>query len=139
MEHSLENSAIYHLVSATYYQHQPTTQPYRPATFAQEGFIHCTADLTILLQVANAYFADLSEPLLVLVIDPRQLTASLKFEPPVSPSHTTTTPTYATAAETELLFPHIYGPLNREAIVDSFALSRDLSGQWGLPQPEAQE
>ncbi len=137
MEHALGNSAIYHLVSAVYYDNEPATQPYLPATFTQEGFIHCTADLTILLQVANAYFADLSEPLLVLVIDPWQLTAPLKFEPPAPPPTMTTTPTYTTEAETELLFPHIYGPLNRSAIVDNFALSRDASGRWRLPHSEA--
>ena len=125
--------AIYHLTPASHYQAQVNNRSYSPPAFSQEGFIHCTSDLTILLQVANAYFADLEEPLLALVIDPQRLTAPLKFEPPTSPPQTTAMPAYATAAGTEPLFPHIYGILNREAIVDSFALSRDISGQWSLP------
>ena len=82
----------------------------------------------MLLQVANAFFADLPEPLLALEIDPDRLTAPLKFEPPASPKSVDTD--FTPAADT--LFPHIYGPLNREAIKRTITLQRSRSGQWQM-------
>src|SRR5262245_31258274 len=123
-------TSIYHLVPASYYQAQPTGQPYLPATFDQEGFIHCTAGLPLLVKIANLYFASLPEALLVLEIDPTRLTAPLKFEAPISPGNP---PDASPAHEPGLLFPHIYGPLNREAIVKLFSLVRDETRRWNLP------
>ncbi len=121
---------IYHLVTHSYYHVQPDNQPYQPETFAQDGFIHCTAGVEMLVEIANTYYSTLSEPLLVLEIDPQQLTAPLKCEPPIHPTHQT--PTKDEPAS-DMLFPHIYGPLNPEAIIASFSLSRGVDNQWYIP------
>ena len=119
---------IFHLVPADYYHSQPQDQPYRPATFAQEGFVHCTAGADLLVEIANTYFDSLPGQLLVLEIDPQCLTAPLKFEPPIPP------PEQASAGPAvSTLFPHIYGPLNRDAIIKCFALQRNDAGQWQMP------
>lgn len=118
---------IYHLVPAAYYLSQAENRPYYSETFAQEGFIHCTAGVDLLLQIANSFFADLSDDLLALEIDPAQLTAPLKFEPPIPPPGTPAGPT------DDLLFPHIYGPLNRQAITGVIRLCRNESGRWQFP------
>jgi uncharacterized protein (DUF952 family) len=123
------HTSIYHLVPASYYRAQPTGQAYRPATFAEEGFIHCTAGLPLLVKIANLYFASLPEELLILEIDPARLDAPLKFEAPISPTTSEDSPIH----DPDLLFPHIYGPLNREAIVKLFSLVRDETGRWDLP------
>jgi uncharacterized protein (DUF952 family) len=120
-------TSIYHLVPAQYYEAQPAGQPYRPETFDQEGFIHCTADLPLLVKIANLYFTSLPDGLLVLEIDTARLDAPLKFEAPISPPGETST------HDPETLFPHIYGPLNRAAIVRIFPLARNEAGQWALP------
>lgn len=125
---------IFHLTPATYYRHQSQDQPYQPAAFAQEGFIHCTAEIEKLIQVANYYFADLPDDLLVLEIDPTQLTAPLIFEPPILAASGPADRNRAYASEPAVLFPHIYGPLNRQAIMRCFALQRDSTGQWQMPQ-----
>jgi uncharacterized protein (DUF952 family) len=125
---------IYHLVPAIDYHRQPKDQPYLPQTFTQEGFIHCTAGASMLLEVANAFFADLADELLVLEIDPNRLTAPLKFEPPMPPIHASTTSKKTVTASPGTLFPHIYGPLNRQAIVRCFALARTETGQWQMPK-----
>lgn len=129
-------SAIYHLTPAGYYRSQPEQKPYLAATFAQEGFIHCAGGVDMLVKVANAYFADLAEPLLVLEIDPARLSAPLKFEPPIPPLQATTRPDYG--AESDMLFPHIYGPVNRQAIRRCFALQRNAAGRWQFPEKESQ-
>jgi uncharacterized protein (DUF952 family) len=118
---------IYHLVPARYYEAQPTAQPYLPDSFEQEGFIHCTAELPLLLKIANLYFAELPDTLLVLEIDPARLDSPLKFEAPLPPA---TAPAEASPHDPEQLFPHIYGPLNREAIGRVFPLVRNEAGHW---------
>ncbi|HRV91246.1 MAG TPA: DUF952 domain-containing protein [Anaerolineae bacterium] len=123
-----QDQPIYHLVPQSYYLVQSPNQPYLPVLFVQEGFIHCTAGIEMLLQVANAFFADLPEPLLALEIDPDRLTAPLKFEPPASPKSVDSDFT----PEPDRLFPHIYGPLNREAIKRTITLQRSRSGQWQM-------
>ncbi len=126
------NDAIYHLVPAGYYRFQPQNEPYRPELFESEGFIHCTAGEAMLLRVANAYFLGLAGSLLVLQIDSRQLSAPLKFEPPIPAAQSEKdVPTYH---KEDALFPHIYGPLNRNAIIATFALRRDESGRWQMPE-----
>ncbi|MCB0194784.1 MAG: DUF952 domain-containing protein [Anaerolineae bacterium] len=121
---------IYHLTPLRYYEAQPHDQPYCPPLLDEEGFIHCTAGADVLLQVANAYFSDLDDSLLVLEIDPDRLTSPLKFEPPASPKSAGSDFT----PEPDILFPHIYGPLNREAIKDSFTLRRSPKGLWQMPK-----
>ena len=126
----MPSQPIYHLVPQSYYQSQPDNQPYRPETFAQEGFIHCTAGAEMLIEIANTYYRSLTEPLLVLEVDSQQLMALLKFEPPIHPTNQVPTKDEPTS---DLLFPHIYGPLNREAIVTCFSLIRGDDNQWCMP------
>ena len=124
----MNGTLIYHLVPAADYYAQPFHQPYQPATLVEEGFIHCTAGLDLLIQVANDYYATLAGELLVLEIDPERLVAPLKFEPPLPPGSEDSVP----VEHRDRLFPHIYGPLNRDAIRRIFALVREPVG-WRLP------
>ncbi len=125
---------IYHLTPASYYLRQPLNLPYRPEGFDREGFIHCTGNLETLVEIANTFFADLDDELLVLEIDPARLSALLKFEPPIPPAtRPAPIPTNTPAIDETGLFPHIYGLLNRQAIVRSFSLKRSPSGRWQLP------
>jgi len=124
---------IYHLVPARIYQAQPVDQPYRPLAFADEGFIHCAAGAEQLVMVANRYFGELAGRLLVLEIELQRLAAPVKFEPPIPPKGSLPAGIIRPAANCDSLFPHIYGPLNREAISNIFALQRNPAGQWQLP------
>ncbi len=130
----MPDAPIYHLVPASYYRAQPLDQPYQPATFGQEGFIHCTAGQELLIKIANAYFDTLAEELLVLEIDSQELTALLKYELPIPPTGQPSAGTANYAVDSDLLFPHIYGPLNREAIVECFALQRNGANRWQMPK-----
>jgi uncharacterized protein (DUF952 family) len=126
---------IYHLTPTGYYHRYPFDIPYISETFAQEGFVHCTSGVEMLVKVANHYFAHLTEPLLVLEIDPTCLTAPLKFEPPLPPPNHELA-SYPPTHKSQVLFPHIYGPINREAIVNCFPLQRDeTTGQWIFQMP----
>jgi uncharacterized protein (DUF952 family) len=124
---------IYHLTPARYYYCQPVDQPYQTPTLAKEGFIHCTAGVEKLVEIANIYFANLQDELLALEIDPIYLTATLRFEPPVAPAHLAVSAEKRNTAELNTLFPHIYGPLDRRAIINCITLRRTPTGQWQMP------
>lgn len=124
---------IYHLVPTNYYLLQPADQPYQSETLARAGFIHCTSGRDMLIEVANAFFANLEDDLIVLEIDATRLLAPLKFEAPSSPSESVTVNDIKFIPEPGTLFPHIYGPINRQAIVREFVLQRDQTGLWSIP------
>ena len=110
---------IYHLVPEASFRPCVQGDAYLPERFADDGFIHCTGDIATLVKVANDYFADLSEPLLVLAIDTRRLRSRLVFEaaapiPGGGASH----------LADGVLFPHVHGPLNLDAVMGSARLPR---------------
>ena len=128
---SASSQPIFHLVPADYYHRQPKNKPYQPETFADEGFIHCTAGQEMLIEVANRYFETISGDLLALHVDPQRLTSPLKFELPIPPPGESPAGVYS---QSDVLFPHIYGPVNRDAIINCVTLQRDEFGRWYYPE-----
>lgn len=74
-------------------------QQYEHASLSDEGFIHCSFEHQ-LEAVIERYYSG-AESIVVLSIETDRLTSRLKTEP-------------STGGE---LYPHIYGPINGEAIV----------------------
>jgi uncharacterized protein (DUF952 family) len=103
---------IYHLVPIDYWESQPTDRPYTPADYASEGFIHCTRGEEQIAVVANRYYRDDQRRWLVLVLDEQAITSEIAYEP----------------GRDGLLYPHIYGPLNREAVIKVLPMPRDPDG-----------
>jgi uncharacterized protein (DUF952 family) len=64
--------------------------------------------------------------LLLLTIDPALLSSDLKWEPPSGG----TPPPGVPEGD---LFPHIYGPLNLEAVVKAVDLEANPDGNYNLP------
>ncbi len=89
---------------------------YRGDTLDSDGFIHC-CDAHHLIAVANARFHGTSD-LLVLEIDPSRVLAEIRYENLEGGAHP---------------FPHVYGPLNTEAVVDVHLLEPDPSGDFTEP------
>jgi uncharacterized protein (DUF952 family) len=119
---------IYHLATESDFCTLTKDNIYIPTLYEQDGFIHCTGEPDTLLTVANDYFASVEEPVLTLVIEVARLTAEVKFEPPApiaggGVSH----------VREGLLFPHIYGPLNVDAVTGVGVLTKE-AGQFGWPE-----
>ena len=91
---------------------------------ATEGFAHCSTEHQI-VDVANKYYRGASNMVLIH-IDPTKLTSTLKFEPP---AHIDGSP----ALPHEALFPHIYGPINLDAVIKVTDFSCDEQGSFSLP------
>ena len=85
----------------------------RGRTLAEEGFIHASTAAQLAF-VANAFYADVDD-LLVLVIDEERLRPEVVYEE--VPGMTAP-------------FPHIYGPLNVDAVVEVRPLERGADGRF---------
>ena len=96
---------------------------YRTDSLSTEGFIHCSKPSQI-VDVANSFYRG-QNGLVLLVIDPSKLEAELKWEPPAEPE-----PSHARAGE---LFPHLYGPLNLDAVVNVLKFEPTPDGTFSLP------
>ena len=96
---------------------------YHADSLSTMGFIHCSRPSQI-VDVANTFYHG-QQGLVLLVIDPSKLVAELKWEPPAEPE-----PTHARAGD---LFPHLYGPLNLDAVTDVIPFESAADGTFYLP------
>lgn len=95
---------IYHLALANQWADAQAAGTYTVSTLgldlAEVGFIHCSREEQI-EGVYAAFYASLTEPVLLLTVDTELLTSPWQFDD-VGESQT---------------FPHIYGPLDLAAVV----------------------
>jgi len=89
-----------------------------------EGLIHCST-YSQAIPVAEKYYKGQSG-LVLLVIDPGRLTSTLKWEPPAEGAP----PPGVRAGE---MFPHIYGPINPDAVVQALDFEPNSDGHFILP------
>ena len=114
---------IYHITTRAAWQQAQTEGIYRMASLLEQGFIHfSTRDQVV--PVANAVFRGQSD-LVLLRVDTEKLDAPLKYELPDSAMPHVTAP--------DERFPHLYGPLNLNAVLVVIDLLPDHDGRFGLP------
>ena len=106
-----DGERIYHLALVSDWEQAQVLGEYAVSTLgrtlAEEGFIHASrADQWA--GVRARFYADVSEPLVLLEIDPSLLRADVREE------H---------VPGTDETFPHVYGPIDLRAVVDTRALS----------------
>ena len=118
---------IHHLVPAAHWE-AARGGPLRPASLTTEGFVHCSPDDATLLLVANRFYGDVTEPLLVLDLDEHQLGHPLRWEPPAHPDGRPALPH-------EPRFPHLYGPVEPGAVVAVRRLRRGDDGHFVAIDP----
>ena len=95
---------------------------YEPASFAHEGFIHCSKPEQV-IQVANRLFRGRTD-LVLLVINPAAVAAEIRYE---------------NLEGGEQLFPHIYGVLPLAAVLDELGFAPQADGAFALPPQLAQD
>jgi uncharacterized protein (DUF952 family) len=106
---------IFHITARSQWQQAQQVGEYRADSLATEGFIHCS-QATQLVWVANQFYRGIPD-LVLLQIDPAQLTAPLQYD----------------EIETGDQFPHLYGALNLEAVVQAIAFPPQHDGTFALP------
>jgi glutathione S-transferase len=87
-------------------------------TLAEEGFIHASQASQV-VRTANKFYRDVPGDLVLLVIDPGLLRAELRYED---------------VPGAELPFPHIYGPLNADAVVDARPFAAGPDGAFAFTE-----
>ena len=108
---------ILHLTTRQAWRNAQEQGEYLADSLDTEGFIHCSTDQQ-LLPVANAFYRDAEDPV-VLWIDTKKLASPLRWEAPV-----------AADPFSHDKFPHVYGPVNLDAIVLVTCLKQDLAGEF---------
>jgi uncharacterized protein (DUF952 family) len=109
-------AAIYHMTPRSLWEAQAASPSFAPPSLADEGFIHCTAEPDRLLLVANTFYRDLPGAFIIVRIAPERLSAGLRWE--WADGH---------------LFPHIYGPVNEDAVDQIIEFPRLADGTFCLP------
>lgn len=107
---------IYHITTQTAWQQARKNGNYIPEAFAIDGFIHCSDHYQI-EDTANRFYSSIPN-LFVLEIEPDKLIAPLVYE---------------NLEGGQMTFPHIYGPLNLDAVVSNFEFVRSSDGKLKLP------
>lgn len=111
-------SLIYHLAPATRWSTWPENELYFPAAYGEEGFIHCTLGDELMLKIANRFYRNVEGDFVLLVLDP------LKVEEYGSPIK------WEEATDMKEIFPHIYGGIDRRAVVEVRKFQRTDDGTF---------
>ncbi len=115
-------TAVFHICSRAAWAEARSTDAYRADSLDNEGFIHLSRGHQV-LPTARAYFDGVPD-LVLLIVDPTLLTAPLVYEAP-APLHPSASPESSRPdPRASDLFPHCYGPINLDAIIDVIDLAR---------------
>ena len=118
---------ILHITSRERWQAAQAAGAYLDPSLEREGFIHAsTAEQVV--RTGNRFYQGQSD-LVLLCIDTDQLTARWVFE---DASHPAPLPDETLPSRPEQ-FPHIYGPLNVEAVVGVVDFVAEPDGLFVLP------
>jgi len=111
----------YHGTPKEYFERLDPVQPYLPAAFAKDGFIHCTDGREAVSIIMTINYRHDPQPYVFLCIDKDRVTAPIRYEDPAG------------------IYPHIYGPLNRDAIVAVLPAARAADGTFLMPDKFAEK
>ncbi|MGC1528730.1 MAG: DUF952 domain-containing protein [Phormidesmis sp.] len=106
---------IFHITEQATWQAAQANRIYRAPSLETEGFIHFSTKNQV-IATANRFYRGQSG-LVLLQIECDRLTADLRYEAVLD--HGT--------------FPHLYGPLNLEAVIAVYSFEPDSAGTFSLP------
>ena len=110
------SSLILHIAQRADWLRAEGRGAYRCASLQDEGFIHCSCAAQVLIP-ANERFRG-REDLLLLVIDASALCSELRYED---------------CYDSGMAFPHVYGPIELEAVAEVLPFSPGADGLFQLP------
>jgi uncharacterized protein (DUF952 family) len=103
---------ILHITTAPEWEAAQEAGEYRAPSLDTEGFIHCSLP-TQVTHVADWFYRDV-EDLVLLCIEPDELTSELRWEPSAD----------SFAGD----FPHVYGPIALAAVIEVLPWKRGADG-----------
>ncbi|MFS1418871.1 DUF952 domain-containing protein [Vibrio splendidus] len=105
---------LYHLLTESDYKEYQSTETYEPASLKDEGFIHLAYEEQ-LQKIVDCFFVGITQVYL-LEIDKSAIAKDLRDEPPVG------------VEDDGALYPHLYSPLSKQAVIRIIKLVADSSG-----------
>ncbi len=115
-------SRIYHIATRADWERAVAVGAYTTSsvgtTLAEEGFIHASQASQV-ARTANKFYRDVPGDLLLLVIDTGRVGPEVRYE---------------AVPGAELPFPHIYGPLNVDAVVEARPFTRGPDGEFSFTE-----
>jgi uncharacterized protein (DUF952 family) len=115
---------ILHITSRNEWKAAQERGEYKAPSLETEGFIHCSTEKQV-AHVANAFYHGQND-LLLLKIDEAKLKPELKWEAPAGPP--------APGISESDSFPHIFGPINLDAVASVLDFAADpASGTFSPP------
>lgn len=118
--HEAEAGMYYHITTQAAWDAAAAAGVYTAPSLETQGFIHLSHRHQV-ARVANAVYAG-QRGLVLLAIEPARLRAEVRLEPPDM--------TIPAAHEVAELFPHLYGPLNTDAVAAVIEFSPDETGKF---------
>eukprot|EP00298_Acanthocystis_sp_HF-20_P027779 c6059_g1_i1.p1 GENE.c6059_g1_i1~~c6059_g1_i1.p1 ORF type:complete len:129 (+),score=50.34 c6059_g1_i1:24-389(+) len=114
-------TSIFHMLPVENWKNAP--EEYYPPTYQQDGFVHCASTAEELVTIGNHFYKTVSGDFLILVLEISKLKSEVKFEPPAAVGN------FKPHTDTQL-FPHIYGPINKDSVTAIKKLVRDETGTF---------
>ena len=107
----------FHLVPEVAWSAEDPAAAYEAPSLELEGFIHCTDGVTALGETFDRYYAADARAFLALTLDLEALDVPWRYDVEGSP------------------YPHIYGPIDRSAIVGINRVDRSADGLFAGLSP----
>ena len=109
-------TTLFHITTHAAWEDGASGGTYEGDTLRSQGFIHCSTEPQV-VEVADRLFRGRTD-LLLLVIDEAAIGPEVRYE------------NLEGGAEQ---YPHVYGPLNRDAVARTLRLSPGPDGTFSLP------
>lgn len=111
----MRDDLLFHITTEEEWNEHKSNGNYEPESLESEGFIHCSGGHQI-NDTANHLFGD-HDQILLLIIDVSSLGEEIKYEE---------------AKDNSEKYPHIYGPLNTNAVIDKIVVTAEQDGSFDI-------
>jgi uncharacterized protein (DUF952 family) len=102
----------YHLTPADWWAAADPDGPLTAPSLDAEGFIHCTDGAANMVETANRHYADDPRDFVVVTVDLDRVASRW------------------TVTDAAAIFPHVFGPIDRAAIVEVVPAPRDAARRF---------
>jgi uncharacterized protein (DUF952 family) len=119
----MPGAVICHITTRQEWQAAQQAGVYRAASLETGGFIHFSTPAQV-NDVANRWFRG-QEDLVILLVSVDHIVASLRYERPAG-------------EETDDKYPHLYGPLKLDAVIDVREIACGPDGTFNLDETAVQ-
>jgi uncharacterized protein (DUF952 family) len=105
-------TTTFHLTPLEWWEAADPKAPLSAPSLGTEGFIHCTTGADEMVATANRHYATDPRPFVVVTVDLDRVTSPWRVE------------------DERRVYPHVFGPIDRAAIVAVGPAPRDADGRF---------